>query len=116
MTVVAGALPPIMLSMAFTLEDIDRAHKGVSQATVGDYLKALHGLGVAFYRTHISDGHSDYVDSEGNSLSSAPIHELYEVADHASVEAARLALDAHARGKTDYYAFSRQLADAGVAA
>jgi hypothetical protein len=61
----------------FTLEDIDRAHEGVTQDSVRKYLKNLHDLGVISYTTHVSDGHSDYFDIKGNKLSSAAVHDLY---------------------------------------
>ncbi|MGY4395754.1 uncharacterized protein YbcV (DUF1398 family) [Sphingomonas sp. UYAg733] len=98
----------------FTLEDIDRTHAGVTRMTVRKYLTDLHDLGVVSYTTYISDGHSNYFDSEGNSLSSAPVHETYEISDQADRTAARQALDAHGRGETNYLAFTRQLAAAGV--
>lgn len=99
----------------FTLEQISRAHEGVSQDTVRAYLARLLALGVVSYTTHISDGHSDYVDGSGNMLSSAAVHDAFEVSGNANREDARLALDAHSRRETGYLTFSRQLADAGVA-
>ena len=98
----------------FTLEDIDRAHQCVDQNTVSDYLKDLRKIGVVAYATFISDGHSEYFDCEGNALSSEPIYERRDVSDRADADAARKALDAHSSGDTDYFAFTRQLADAGV--
>ena len=98
----------------FSLEDIDRAHQGVTSKTVGTYLRALHELGIVTYTTHLSDGHSDYFDDDGDCLSSAPVHEQYAIADRADPEAARRAIGAHARRETDYFTFSRQLASAGV--
>lgn len=47
----------------FSLEDIDRAHQGVTQETVRKYLTDLYALGVVSYTTHISDGHSEYFDT-----------------------------------------------------
>ncbi|WP_420715074.1 DUF1398 family protein [Corallococcus sp. bb12-1] len=102
------------MQIAFTLEDIDRAHEGVTQETVRKYLADLHGLGVFTYTTYISDGHSEYFDIRGNKLSSAPVHEAYAVSDGADREAMRRALDAHGRREMDYFTFVRQLAAAGV--
>jgi uncharacterized protein YbcV (DUF1398 family) len=104
------------MATPFTLEDIDRAHKGVTNETVRKYLKSLHDLGIVSYTTHISDGHSDYFDSKGNKLSSVAVHERYEISDEASRESARRAIEAHGLRETDYFAFSRQLAAAGVCA
>jgi uncharacterized protein YbcV (DUF1398 family) len=43
------------------------------------------------------------------------VHDPYAVSDIADPKAARAAIEAHGRGDTDYFAFSRALADAGVA-
>ena len=99
----------------FTLAQIEQAHQGVTIAGVRDYLEKLYALGVVSYTSHISDGHSDYLDSKGDSLSSAPVHEIYEISGTANPEHAREAVAAHGLGKTDYLSFSRQLANAGVA-
>ena len=99
----------------FSLDDIDLAHRGVTSRTVGDYLRTLHTLGVVTCITYLCDGHSDYVDGEGGRLSSPPVHELYDVSDRPDAGAARRAIDAHAARETDYFAFSKQLAAAGIA-
>ena len=99
----------------FTLAQIEKAHQGVNQASVGKYLKALQELGVVSAITYVADGHTDYADADDNRLSSAAIHESYDVSDQASWEAAQRALDAHTAKKTDYFTMSRQLAAAGVA-
>lgn len=98
----------------FTLEDIDRAHAGATQDSVRKYLKDLHDLGVVSCTTHVADGHSDYFDIKGAKLSSAAVHEPYEISDEANRDAARQALEAHSLRETDYFTFSRQLAAAGV--
>ena len=98
----------------FTLEDIDRAHEGATQDSVRQYLKDLRDLGVVSYTTHVSDGHSDYFDIKGEKLSSAAVHEPYEISDEANRDATRQALEAHSLRETDYFTFSRQLASAGV--
>src|SRR2546429_3485243 len=98
----------------FTLEDIGRAHNGVTRDAVRKYLADLRDIGVRSYATHVSDGHSLYFDSRGASLSSQPVHEPYAVSDAADRDAVRQALEAHRRGETDYFAFSKQLAAAGA--
>jgi len=98
----------------FTLEDIERDHEGATQDSVQKYLKDLHDLGVISYTTHVSDGHSEYFDIKGNKLSSAAVHESYEIADEANRNAVRQAFVAHSLRETDYFTFSRQLAAAGV--
>jgi 2,3-bisphosphoglycerate-independent phosphoglycerate mutase len=98
----------------FTLEDIARAHNGVTRGTVRKYLADLRDIGVRSYTTHVSDGHSVYFDSGGASLSSDPVHEPYAVSDTADRDAVQQALEAHSRGETDYFAFSKQLAVAGT--
>jgi 2,3-bisphosphoglycerate-independent phosphoglycerate mutase len=98
----------------FTLEGIGRAHNGVTHDTVRKYLADLRDIGVRSYTTHVSDGHSEYFDARGASLSSEPVHEPYAVADAADRDAVRQAIEAHSRGETNYFAFSKQLAAAGA--
>lgn len=104
----------MLVTVAFTLEDIDLAHREVTSATVRQYLTTLHDLGIVSYTTHISDGHSEYFDGNGDSLRSAAVHERYEVSDQADRNAARRAIEAHQSKQTDYFTFSRQLAAAGI--
>jgi uncharacterized protein YbcV (DUF1398 family) len=104
----------MFMAVAFALEDIDLAHRGVTSATVRQYLTTLHGLGIVSYTTHISDGHSEYFDGNGDGLHSAAVHERYDVSDRADRDAARQAIEAHQSQATDYFMFSRQLAAAGV--
>ena len=103
-----------LVAVTFTLEDIDLAHRGVTSATVRQYLATLHDLGIVSYTTHISDGHSEYFAGNGDSLCSAAVHERYDVSDQADRDAARQAIEAHQLKQTDYFTFSRQLAAAGV--
>jgi len=62
------------MATTFTLEDIDRAHKGVSSKSVRQYLTMLHSLGDIYYASYISDGHSEYFDRTGNTLSCPAVH------------------------------------------
>jgi uncharacterized protein YbcV (DUF1398 family) len=103
------------MAVAFTLEDIELAHREVTSATVRQYLTMLYELGVVSYTTYVSDGHSDYFDDNGDKLCSAAVHERYDVSDRADCDAARRAIEAHQSQGTDYFTFSRQLAAAGVA-
>jgi uncharacterized protein YbcV (DUF1398 family) len=103
------------LGAAFTLADIDAAHAGASRETVGRYLARLRDLGVVRAVTCIADGHSEYFGAAGAGLASGPVHETYPVARVLDAEAADRAIEAYGRGETDYLAFSRDLAAAGVA-
>ena len=98
----------------FTLDDMDRAHEGTNQNSVRKYLADLYNLGVISYITYVSDGHSEYFDIKGNKLSSAAVHESYEISNEANPDAARRAVEAHGLRQTDYFTFSKQLAAAGV--
>ncbi|WP_370287069.1 DUF1398 family protein [Pseudooceanicola nanhaiensis] len=102
------------MNTAFTMADIEKAHAVVDPDGVNDYLTALRQLGVAYYVSHICDGHSDFYDAAGNKLSTAPIHDRLTVAERVDPKAAKLALGQHGRGETDYLTFARQLADAGI--
>lgn len=55
----------------------------------------------------INDGHCDDFDIKGNKLSSAAVHETYEISVEANRDAAGQALEAHSLGETDYFTFSK---------
>lgn len=99
----------------FTLEQITDAHDRFGNAsTLAEYVRALQSIGVKSYSTFVSDGHSEYVGSDGYSITSPAVHEELTIAERASREVFLDHLDLHAQQKTTYIEMSRGLAQSGI--
>lgn len=99
----------------FTLDQIKAAHsKVMSGADFPNYVQDLIQLGVTFYETYVSDGHTDYLGTNGYKTSSDPKYSELIIAEQCDVEQFRLDLKAHQQGKTDYATFCNDCAKSGV--
>ena len=99
----------------FTLDQIKAAHSKVkSGADFPNYIQELIQLGVTFYETYVSDGHTDYLGTNGYKTSSEPKYSQLIIAEQSDVEQFRLDLKAHQQGKTDYATFCNDCAKSGV--
>ena len=99
----------------FTLDQIKAAHSKVkSGADFPNYIQELIQLGVTFYEAYVSDGHTDYLGTNGYQMSSEPEYSELNVAEQSDVEQFRLDLKAHQQGKTDYATFCNDCAKSGV--
>ena len=99
----------------FTLDQIKAAHsKVMSGADFPNYIQTLIKLGVTFYETYVSDGHTDYLGTNDYKTSSAPKYPQLIIAEQSDVEQFRLDLKAHQQGKADYATFCNDCAKSGV--
>jgi len=99
----------------FTLDQIKAAHAKVkSGADFSNYVQDLIKLGVTFYETYVSDGHTDYLGMNDYKTSSAPKYSQLIIGERSDVEQFRLDLKAHQQGKTDYATFCNDCAKSGV--
>lgn len=65
----------------FTLEQITDIHDRLgAKETLGDYLRALRGIGVQTYDSYLTDGHSEYFGADGQTLIGRAFHEVIVVA------------------------------------
>lgn len=98
-----------------TLSQISAIHSSLgSQNSIPEYLEALNKIGVLMYDSFITDGHSEYHCSDGQTLIGEPEHEKYEVAKKTDKENFLKQLQVHAEGKTTYEEMSRRVAASGV--
>ncbi len=99
----------------FTIEQIKAAHSKVkSGADFPNYVQDLIQLGVTFYETYVSDGHTDYLGTDDYKTSSESKYSRLIIAEQADAEQFRLNLKAHQQGKTDYATFCIDCAKSGV--
>ena len=101
--------------MKFTLEQINAIHDQLGNSeTLKLYAQALGDLGVAHADSYVTDGHTDFFDANGHSISSPPTHEILPIADTSDKQEFLHQLDLHESGKTSYLEMSKGLAESGI--
>ncbi len=99
----------------FTLEQIKTAHSKVkSGADFPSYTQEIKQLGVTFYKTYVSDGHTDYFGENGYKASTTSKYEPLTIAQESNAAAFNADLKVHQQGKTDYLKFCNDCAKSGV--
>lgn len=99
----------------FTTEQIKTAHSKVkSGADFPSYIKEIKTLGVTYYETHVTDGHTDYHGLNDYKTSSEAKYDVLTIAETVNKEQFKLDLKAHQQGKTDYPTFTKMCAVFGI--
>lgn len=99
----------------FIIDEIKAAHSKVkSGADFPAYIQELKKLGVIFYDTYVTDGHTDYYGNNGFKTSSAAKYASKMIAEISNKEKFQLSLLIHQQGQTDYPTFCKDAAEAGV--
>lgn len=99
----------------FTLEQIKAAHANVkSGADFPRYFEDIQSLGVAWYETFVTDGHTVYYGTNDYNTSSPARYPALPIATVANAQQFKQDLRAHQQGKTDYPTFCGQCAALGV--
>jgi uncharacterized protein YbcV (DUF1398 family) len=99
----------------FTLEQINDIHDRLGHAeTLPQYLEALRSIGVDYYDSFITDGHSEYFGKGDHTVVSPPVHEKLSIAETSNRESFLKHLELHNQGKTNYLEMSKGLADSGI--
>ena len=99
----------------FTIEQIKTAHSKVkSGADFPAYIKEIKQLGVIFYETFVSDGHTDFFGVGDFKISSTAKYDTSSVAETSKTAKFKSALIAHQQGKTDYLTFCNDSAKSGI--
>lgn len=99
----------------FTVEQIKAAHSKVkSGADFPKYIQDLITLGVTFYETYVSDGHTDYFGKDNYKTSSNASYNVLKVNTTSDIDQFKTDLKAHQQGKTDYMTFCTDCAKSGV--
>jgi|SRR6185437_13150247 len=99
----------------FTIEQIKEAHSKVkSGADFPAYIRDLKKLGVTFYETFVTDGHTGYYGANKFNANSPAKYESLAIADIPNAEQFKADLKAHQQGKTDYLTFIGMCARFGI--
>jgi len=99
----------------FTVEQIKAAHSKVkSGADFPAYIQDIKKLGVTFYETFVTDGHTDYYGANNFKTSSVARYEALTIARVSNIEQFKTDIKAHQQGKTDYPTFCNDCAKSGI--
>lgn len=99
----------------FTVEQIKAAHSKVkSGADFPAYIQDIKKLGVTFYETFVTDGHTDYYGANDYKTSSVAKYDALTIAQVSNIEQFKTDIKAHQQGKTDYPTFCNDCAKSGI--
>lgn len=99
----------------FTIEQIKTAHSKVkSGADFPAYIQELKQLGVVYYDTYVSDGHSKYYGKNDFKVTAEAKYTPLQISDSTNENQFKNDLKAHQQGKTDYPTFCNDCAKSGI--
>ena len=99
----------------FTVEQIKAAHGKVkSGADFPAYIQDLKKLGVRYYETFVSDGHTDYYGKNSVKTSISAKYPTLRIAQVSDSKQFKADLKAHQQGKTNYLTFCNDCAKSGI--
>ena len=101
--------------MKFTIEEIKAEHQKVkSGADFPKYIQAIKNLGVSHYTSYVSDGNTEYFDTENNSAKTGSKYEASVISETLNLENFKTRLKLHQQGGTDYLTFCKDCAENGI--
>ena len=99
----------------FTLEQITDIHDRLGNSeSLGDYLRALREIGVDTYDSYVTDGHSEYLGVDGQTLIGPAFHETFAVSETCDKEQFLRYMRQVEEGGIGYVEMSEALAGNGV--
>jgi uncharacterized protein YbcV (DUF1398 family) len=99
----------------FTVEQIKAAHSKVkSGADFPAYIQDIKKLGVIFYETFVTDGHTNYYGANNYKTTSPAKYEVLTIVEISNADQFKADLKAHQQGKTDYLTFIGMCATFGI--
>jgi len=99
----------------FTVEQIKAAHSKVkSGADFPAYIQDIKKLGVTYYETFVTNGHTDHYGENDCKTTSPARYEPLTIADTVNAEQFKKDLKEHQEGKTDYPTFIKMCAAFGI--
>ena len=99
----------------FTVEQIKTAHSKVkSGADFPAYIQDIKKLGVTYYKTFVTDGHTDYYGANNYQTTSPAKYTALKIAETTNTEQFKVNLKEHQQGKTDYLTFIEMCSKFGI--
>lgn len=101
--------------MKFTIENIKAEHQKVkSGADFPQYIQAIKALGVSHYKAYVSDGNTEYFNTDNQSVQTGSKYDSLPVSDVLNLENFKIKLKLHQQGGTDYITFCKDCAENGI--
>lgn len=99
----------------FTEKQLKEAHSRVKTGTdFPGYVQKIKELGLITYEFRVKDGSTIYYGDNNHKVVSAPKYEPMLITAISSEQALKHTISIHQQGKTDFIAFCKQAAEAGV--
>ena len=99
----------------FTLDQIKEAHSKVqSGADFPNYIQEIKQLGVTAFETWVIDSHTEYFGKDHYQTKSDPMYPNLIIAGNSDEKKINHCLQIHQQGRTDYFTFCRDCAEAGI--
>src|SRR5688572_4005724 len=90
----------------FTVDQIKAAHSKVkSGADFPAYIKEIKQLGVTYYKTFVSDGHTEYYGASNFKTIAPAKYTKLTISETPNTEQFKVDLKEHQQGKTDFLTF-----------
>lgn len=101
--------------MKFTIKDIKAEHQKVkSGADFPQYIQSIKALGVSHYTVYVSDGNTEYFDTDRQSEQTGSKYDKLIISESLYLENFKVRLKLHQQGGTDYMTFCKDCAENGV--
>ena len=78
------------------------------------YIQDIEKLGVTFYETFVTDGHTNYFGANDYKTSSPAKYATLTIAPASNIEQFKTDIKAHQQGKTDYTTFCNDCVKSGI--
>ena len=102
-------------SYMFSVAQIKAAHAQVkSGSDFPAYIQQIKAFGLLRYEFFVEDGHTEYFGTDGYKVAAEPVYAQKSIVDNASSSALSQIIADHQQGKSDFFTFCQQVADAGV--
>ncbi|REC80026.1 phage envelope protein [Chryseobacterium elymi] len=101
--------------MKFTIEQVKAEHQKVkSGADFPKYIQAIKNLGVSRYTVYVTDGSTQYFDTDNETVQAGKKYNDLTVSEHLNLDQFKTRLKLHQQGGTDYPTFCSDCAENGV--
>ncbi|NMH27675.1 DUF1398 domain-containing protein [Flavobacterium silvaticum] len=99
----------------FTTDQIKAAHSKVkSGADFPAYIREIKDLGVTYYETFVSDGHTDFFGADNFKASMPAKYQKLKISQTSNESQFKSDLKSHQQGQTDYSTFCADCAKSGI--
>lgn len=100
--------------MAFTLSEIQQAHRQFTGVDFPKLFKAFKDMGMTYNIVNIQDGTATYVHQSEDDIVTSSVKSNHPVAPSSNQSIVQDVLTRHQQGQTDFETFCNEMAEAGI--